>query len=518
MIHTVKRKAVLIGFFVALFSVGIFLRTFRFYENYAVNDGDVARDYLVARHIVVWNEYPAVGPRNSVFEGINNSPFYYYFLSLFLFVHDSIYTLGWANIILQAVSMVALVVFAHALFGTATALFVSMLLFLNRELLNQSTFMWQPFAASAFFSLSYVFLALGHSLKRAAPVWAATLLYVWALGVGYYGFPSLPGFVFVLLVVLQRAGASKVQRIFLTCGMVFLTFILYLPVLQQVLATREIAGVIPSEAIVPSAIVYAQNLVRNVPILFDGFLRQQEGLSLWLRPAVLIFLIGLLMFRALSQAKKNQWTTAVIGLYVLQVPLFASLLTGRIFHHFFVAAHGLVVVLVAEALVSLMRNKTTVALGATAAFCVFLFAFPSIDLLRWVMFQNNSYEEHARATNAIVGALSDFPTTYGENWHQRFYVVVYQKTDGRTDKEAIFLATLEQRYATKLTKIVGSGNSFEQTGRGENVVLACMDYAAPDEAQAMCLGDYMKGSERVRSIKKIHEEGRYIIYFIQRLP
>ncbi|MBI3577088.1 hypothetical protein HY086_03570 [Candidatus Gottesmanbacteria bacterium] len=64
---SISRKNTWDTLFVLFIVVNLLVRLDHFENKFWLGTGDSSRDYLVARHIVKYHEYPSVGPWNSVY-------------------------------------------------------------------------------------------------------------------------------------------------------------------------------------------------------------------------------------------------------------------------------------------------------------------------------------------------------------------------------------------------------------------------------------------------------------------
>lgn len=516
-----RRLNITTTLFITLLLIGLWLRLYRLPQNYDVAQGDVARDYLVAHHIVADKEYPTLGPWNSVYTSLRNSPLYYYFLAAFLLIKDDIYTLGVVNVVLQMISIGALFALANILFGIAPAMLVGTMLVVNPQFLNQADIMWQPHATMPFYYASYALLAWGFTRKSFAATCFAGLVYVWSLGMGFYGVPTLPGFVVLAGLTLKRIGAGPVKSTTLFACMAFLGLVLYASVFQDVLRGGQQLSLVNEDVYVRSLSQYLGNFVSNIVILFNGFLyKYDSGLApQWVRGMVQTALIAFLVYYLVSNKTKRAGYVWALTAFTLQLLVIASLLKGVVYDHYFVAGVGPLVVAVSEAVIdALKRRGVAAAASALTIVCALPFVTPSVGNLRWRLLENNVYQSHAQAVRSVVNALPQIRVRYTQDWQYRFQIVVYIKEDGETASDSIFWVPLEKELGTKLTRVQNEGRSFAPIGSNDYVFLVCMDYERLAESQDQCAGYFLSRHPLHREKETIYQNGRYIIYLLEKHP
>ena len=71
-------------FLILIILLGLFLRFYRLSET-AMFIGDQARDYFVARDLLLNHKFPLIGPQTSI-PWLHQGPFFYYFLAFFLWI------------------------------------------------------------------------------------------------------------------------------------------------------------------------------------------------------------------------------------------------------------------------------------------------------------------------------------------------------------------------------------------------------------------------------------------------
>lgn len=154
------------------------LQRFDFPLSYTFAWGDGTRDFLVANHILRYQEFVLVGPFNLFNEaGVRNSPLYFYLLSLFLLPFNNILTLSFFNILLQLGITVLIFYITKRLFDLPTALIAIVLFSFNPEVIKQADFVWQPFMMLPLALLGLLFLVNSYKLLSLAAISIAISLH-----------------------------------------------------------------------------------------------------------------------------------------------------------------------------------------------------------------------------------------------------------------------------------------------------------------------------------------------------
>jgi hypothetical protein len=130
----------------AIICLAFFLRFIAYDHPLGVNGGEGYRDYLTAKHIVTFHNFPAAGPWNGTLPHLGNSPLYFYLLAVPLLISTSWQMLEIAFIALTCGGIYLLYLLGRDLFGTRTALIASLLYAVAPEMIREtSSFVWQPY-------------------------------------------------------------------------------------------------------------------------------------------------------------------------------------------------------------------------------------------------------------------------------------------------------------------------------------------------------------------------------------
>lgn len=125
--------------------------------------GDGTRDYLVASHIVKYQEFPLVGPYNLLDDkGVKNNPSYFYVLALPLLLFNHPLTLAVFNIFLQMASLVLVYLIAKAAFNRNVALVALIFFSFNPEVIKFADYIWQPYSMMPLALLGLYLLIRGY--------------------------------------------------------------------------------------------------------------------------------------------------------------------------------------------------------------------------------------------------------------------------------------------------------------------------------------------------------------------
>lgn len=499
---------------VMMFVLGAGIRLLNLKQHYMVWEGDVARDYIMARNIKEYGEHPYVGPVNSIYKNLRNSPFYYYYLSAFLFVKDDIYTLAYVNVIQSVISMGALTALGGILFGWGTALLIAVLLNLNQEQIIWSTMMWQPYAALPFFSLSYLMLAIGYTKKYMLAVYLSVFLFAWALGLGFYGVPALPVFVMLVNIVVKRLGKQGIHIFGLATGAAVILAACYLPVISSLLRNRSngFEFFVFEPVYVHSPMLLLGNIAKSVWKMSNLVFYQYAEPVNW--PSQQVLVVGVIMLFVLYfiHTKKDRYIKYLV-LYILSVVLVAAIVSGRLFTHYYISVAGAWVVALAAVLVWSIRKSGLLRLFGLG---LIILAIPhTLASWRYVVFrmgQDPNYVDYQRAVNAMITEVTPLKQEKNGDAHYPFRIVVYNKEDGRTYSDGIFWVPLEKALHTRLVHTVNPGSYYVPIYTDDVVYVVCNRFEGEFDARKYCLGDFLEDSPSSKLTKTVYKGDHYLIF------
>jgi len=204
----IPSKPLVLACLIILLMLGLLMRIQVFRSQFSVGAqlDDTNRDYLVAHHMVAYNEYPYRGPDSAW--GRFNSPAYFYLIAAPLLVRNSFVVLGFFNVILQLLAVLFVFMLARTLFGIGTAFIAAILFGFNQAILFQSAFVWQPHVVQPFVILSYVLLAWGYTKQKFSYLVASIAFFSFSVTLHNSVLAVAPFFLFFLLLGIKNLGGS----------------------------------------------------------------------------------------------------------------------------------------------------------------------------------------------------------------------------------------------------------------------------------------------------------------------
>ena len=331
---------------VLIIYLAFFMRINGFGYPYLNEDGN--RDYLVAHHIVSFGELPLNGPLGQ----FPNSPLYYYFLALILFIHDSVMFLLIVNIFMQVAGLLSVYLLAEKLFSKQTALIALIIFAFSDAVLIQSRFIFQPHVMMPFANLSFFLLALAYIKKNYCILLSGVCLFIFAGVLHNAVFALVPSLILVIVLIHRKSGfSSKYYALTsIVAAMLLDSFYLPLVLLSGSRSLSPFLGLSFSNHFGSLADFLPSFYGKSKMFVELFFLKMDGG---WTILAILVAIALCFMLK-----KKDKTIFAIFVFSVIQFLVVASLL--RIDFPFpdryFMPIFGLFIILIAESIVTIFSE------------------------------------------------------------------------------------------------------------------------------------------------------------------
>jgi hypothetical protein len=208
-----------------------FLIRIRSYNAVPFYIDESSRDYLIARHIYDYQDFPLLGPTDMGDNYLRNNPFYFYFLSSFLFIQDSLFFLENINILFQLINIIIIYVLAKKIFGIGTGLLAATIFSIADCFINQSNHLWQPYLMQTFVNFSYLLIVMGYQKKKIYLLILSLIIFLLASSIHRSTLIQLPLFLITILAILKSWRVNKTVYLYPIVTFIFLSILLYSPVL-----------------------------------------------------------------------------------------------------------------------------------------------------------------------------------------------------------------------------------------------------------------------------------------------
>lgn len=494
--------------FIIFLLIGSAIRISYFNDLYDVTDGDTARDYMVARHVVKYHEYPLTGPNNAVYDALRASPLYYYLLSIPIAINDNVYSIGVLNVLLQAVAISSLYGLAFILFGQTTAIVTAILLLFNQELFFQSFYMIQAHFGYAFFNLSYFFLSLGYVRRSYNTVFTGTILFTLGCSVAFHGFPALFGFLLITFAILKslRTPPSDIWRLFISMACVGVFF--YTPIIIRLIEANQGLFLMKEPVYALSISTFPIKILGNIRLAIDAWMTAP-----WISPSVKNLLLSglglLLLYNTVRHKLKASIYALILSAYTLQVVILASFLRTQTHSYQYDAITGLAFVLMAFTTTSLWtKNIYNRATSIIFTLALIFLVIPNSGLGKRIQTQTTQIQIDQAHMTPLFRYIERLKKEYPTDWNIRFQIAMY---DGKLNmyhwKESVIWNELEHRYNIPFVRVTNDGYNYETLNkRDERYILLCDNYTSIEDAKKRCVSSFLSNHQGLAFTTQIESD------------
>lgn len=478
---TLKRFQLLALVVVLLFSLHLRLNTSSY--PYQAEDGN--RDYLIARHLLVYHEYPQTGPITSFFNTLTNSPIYYYFLAVFLMIKDDILSLLLVNIIWQVINLVLIYLIARRLFDGLTGLLAVVIFGISQFALDQSQyFIWQPWWMQPVIDLSYLLLGLSYFHKKYSLLLLGLACISLAIVFHSSALAMVPAVGVLSWLILQKIGLSWIKLIgaFGTVVVVLiLAFWPAIPTMSQVAMVNH-GPTFNSLSFQPTD--YLPHFVQNLTILLNlVFGTNNLGLFPFNYLILVIFLA--LNFYQIWRGPQKIKVLIILGWVMILQPIlvlsFFNLAEPSLYNsqpliyglaRYFTPVLGILVIMIAYTFRSSLTLFRFSFLGTGLVLALFLFIQnPNLLTQSWPVQYPNSW----RFNDPEIWAIENKVLALKNEQHlpnlKFFQLVSY----GQDHLDASFWVPLERDLNQKFTTVIPQVGFYFPDNQDQYVFLICRD-------------------------------------------
>ena len=479
-----------------------------------VDNTEIGRDYWIARHILVFHEFPLAGPWNEVYQAYVNSPLYYYVLAALTFFHDSLLTLSVFNILAQIASCSLIYVIGKKLFSPAAALVGVIFYLTSWEMALQSRTIWQPQLMQPFLYASLLFLLLYYERKKQSFVIASVILFAAAGALHNSVFSLFPGYALILLFALHKHKAPV--KSWLKVFSIFTAAVasLYVPVAYYFFQNKNslLTELSASQKYNFSFIVFFENVKKVFLVLFNDFVIN-FNIQVVSRQTVAIVALGAFVlayaFIKFPKSKKNSLITAV---FLLQPIILAALFRANISRYHLIVIYGLFCLLVAEVIVALADKYKILLLPAGLLIFLLIQIFSAnFYFLNYSPTLNWSSGVMDEAVESIATEVTAISAKQEAKKNDFFDLKLYNPIV-LNPYEELFWAPLEKHFGMEFTRLSNRTTPFKVLNSDGYIFLICQGV---DEE--LCRTKFANDYPAHALIKKIFDKGPFIIFISKKV-
>ena len=490
--------------------------------DYPVSNGETHRDYLVARHIVKYGEFPTTGPCclfNGAFGEIRNSPVYYYLLASLVVLHDNILFLGLINSILQLATIVTIYFVAKKIFNLGTATIAMVLFAVSGPFLKTSLFFWQPHAMQPFVNLSYLALVLAYFGKNYLFIIVGPVLFLLAAALHASVWAILPTFAAATFLILKTQKRPVSAYIFLFGAMV-LTFVsLNFGIFFHLVKYKTAVGVDLGKFLALNWLEFFSNWQTAASTLISTIFAPQDYGRLALSLAVLTVLIVLAAcFKVVKKGGVDEKVPFLLIFFaVLQFITVAAIFKAKIWLFYFTPVFGLVMILIAHSINTILSANFVLKSLKILITGLLIIVF-SVNFYFFKQTPGKNYQNIKIPLAAIQTNLSKIQEEDSLKNLNFFQIKVYATgVESTKTADLVFWTSLERELKRKFLKITDLGIGYELINGNNYIFVICHSYTREIKVKSECLEPFTDEFPSHQIVKQIAPNQPFLTYLAKKM-
>lgn len=454
--------------FILILFAAFFVRINTLNYPYLVQDGN--RDYLIARHIVNFGEYPLNGPGQ-----LPNSPLYYYLLASIIFIRDDVMFLSFVNVVFQIAGLIFVYLLAKKLFNRQTAIISFFLFSFSDVILLQSQYIFQPHVMMPFANLSLLLLAISYIDKKYWALLFSILIFIIAGALHNPIFGLTPSFIIIVFLIHYQLKLNYKYYLSTVVLMIGIYIAVYSPLII-LLGPKALLPISVSSSVGFDLSQFIPNMYNRSQMFMNLFFKEMTSLSIW---------IGIILLSCICLLIKKRNEKVILAILILTVVQFlvvaASLNLSYPFpDRYFTPILGLFIILVSELITTIFsRYRFFAPMNLVAAVYLFnIFSSMHFDqsfrssqlsylpaaISLYVVNNNSKSESSMGIVKQVKNEIAKIQNDDGYSEPSFFQFRSYLQGVNYQPIEAAFLAPIEKDLGYAITKV------NDQAVRGYNYI------------------------------------------------
>lgn len=491
--------------------------------NQTVQWEDANRDYIVARHIIKYHEFPLVGPQTTALN-IKNSPVYYYLISVPLIFNDNIVNLIVINVFLQNLVLLFIYLLAKSMFNARVGIIAVILFGFSDKIIEQSITFHQPLVMEPFAYLSYFFLVLSFKTQKYWLLLLSVFFFIFSSSIHYSILGLTPSYLFLVLLVIKSQKQTLRQYGLTILFSLFLYLLFYSPLLIYYFNSGRDLQIVLSQKYLLSLSMISENLVTNLKILLSIFFIRLNDQTILI--VGLLLTLASLFYLLLSNLKKsldNKYLIIII-LVLVQFLIATSLLDLSHIHYdiYYVSVTGLFIIALAQ-IVNIIFEQNLVLKIAGVLIVIIIISISSTRLdynlivnLKRSMNKDNQLIRRQVYNPALESVKEEILYIQNKNKYKElnfFQIQVYVGDTHEEYSDTMFWPYLEKALDSKFTKLDSrSVQDIKVINNDEYVFLDCYN----TNNVHLCLDTFLNRNPSYHLVKQVYEQHSFQIYLFER--
>ncbi len=477
-------------FLIAIVLVRLFVAINGSIADKTIIHADTWRDYLIAEHIIKYQEFPALGPYNTILGGRFFSPIYHYVLAVFVWMWSDIGSLYLVNVVCQILSLILIYLITLEIYNKLAAFFAVILVVWAHFFLEIIAAYYHPWLTIPLTLLGFLLFIKATKKNRSDLLLASAIVITCSAVLHNSGFLYLP----LILSYIYFKKRSVLKKSLLWIGLI--VFVAYLPPLLYFIGHHSLKINLNLPKTLGTFFEWLSALVTS-PWTFLSFI--SGTIPLFLK-ALLLVLLGFCVKGRLIYDKVLKNRLLLLTLFLLQPVMISSVLGVLRYDTYFrytTAGYFLIAVLF-SVLISQSRFKNYAKAG------LFILAIYFFSQGRTI---TNAIKE---VNNVVIKNDPISEVIYEYAGKNDFQLITYQDRERYNLNEAMIWANIEDRSGRKYVSL---DNSDPEGFRAVNddtklIFLVCMGGDCIEE-EKNTFSDFNK-------TEKIFSDNQNFVYAVTR--
>lgn len=478
---------------------------------------DVQRDILIASHIANQGELTLIGPPNSFFRSLGNSPFYFYLLAIFMTVRNDLMFVGTINLIFQVLSILTVYLLGKEIFGKSTGIIAAFLVSVSNVIVIQASFPYPPHFMPPILYLSLLMLVRAYKTKLFYLLIISVGLFLISGAIHMSAFFLLPLFIVVAYLILRKK-SYKFKNYFLIIS-IFIFALLFFPLLLSPLNQTSHLFSSINDILPNSLIEFIKNFVLLTHKFINSLLHETDFTSTKDYLVMLLIIAFVLIY--FLKVKRPQKIYAYVIIFELIIYISTIALFGndqdKIYRAYvFYAIFPLCLILVAESINQILQHNKFLKLGK---YIFLLISLPTLMGSSSVLPSTHKNKDIMYKTTHDLKLEID-NLAKNEKDLRFFQIKTYECHSEICEEsvsifsDALFLIPLEKEFKTTFTKI-HLGN-YIVLNNDKYIFLNCISKNGEPFSEQPCLGNFLSDSPNYEILKKVSETDNFNVYLAKR--
>lgn len=496
--NLVKQKIILVVIIVLAFLYRLIAL------DYPLINTEPQRDYLIAQHILTYQDFPQSGPCcifNGSYAPYRHPVFYYYLLSGILTISQNFIFLIFVNFFLQFIPIITIFILTSRFFSYSAGLLAIFFYSFHQAIYKNALFFWQPHLKLPFLYGSFLALFL-FSQTRKYWLLVISILFFFIGTAIHLSSVAIAPFWLIALFFILRSQKRSVRFYFITLLLICISLVALKGVSLEVFKN-------PLLLVHTSIIGYIQSLSANIQVFLSSLYGNGKEISIvgiFLLILNCVFLIGYLLKK--EPGPKKLYTIILIGIIIVFLAG-VSFLKATIWHFYLPPLFGIAIIVFAQTISA--QKHPLVKVAAVLWIILYIGQFFIYYPPRIKFFSNA--REIELATTMLAQRVKDVQGQKRYSKLDFFLIKVYtQDVETPTIEDLAFWLPLEQKLQRKFIEVNDSTSSFKRLNSDDYIYIVCHSFTKTINVSKDCLEPFSKEFSDYKINKVIYEKQPFTIY------